>query len=173
MADEFLERCQPEQALEQLRYIFSHIRGRVPASGLYLRAVQTMSRCYRELGENEMAGRYAARVERALANGHFGLPPVAESKNGKMAHTRSQKLDFSVIIPTYNRRPVLAECLDALARQTVRPETFEVIMVDDGSSDETEQFCRSFQPNYSFQYLRQLNAGAGAACNTPAVSIGF
>ena len=35
--------------------------------------------------------------------------------------------------------------------------------MDDGSTDETERFCRSYQPNYSFQYLRQLNAGAGAA----------
>jgi hypothetical protein len=88
VADEFLEHRQPAQALEQWRYIFSHIRGRVPASGLYLRAAQTMSRCYREPGENEMTGQYAARVERALANGHFGLPPAAESKN-KKRHTRS------------------------------------------------------------------------------------
>jgi glycosyltransferase involved in cell wall biosynthesis len=70
---------------------------------------------------------------------------------------------FSVIIPTYNRQPVLAECLHALDRQNVQPEMFEVLVVDDGSTDETEHFCRNFQPNYSFQYLRQLNAGAGAA----------
>ncbi len=163
LADEFLEHRQPAQAWEQLRYIFSHIRGRVPASGLYLRAVQTMSRCYRELGENEMAGQYAARVERALANRHFGLRPATVSKNGQMTRTQSHEPEFSVIIPTYNRDSVLAECLDALARQTVRPDTLEVIVVDDGSSDGTEQFCRNFQPNYSFQYLRQFNAGAGAA----------
>jgi glycosyltransferase involved in cell wall biosynthesis len=70
---------------------------------------------------------------------------------------------FSVIIPTYNRQAVLKECLEALARQTVRLEMFEVIVVDDGSTDETEQFCRGYRPNYSFQYLRELNAGAGAA----------
>jgi hypothetical protein len=35
--------------------------------------------------------------------------------------------------------------------------------VDDGSSDDTAAFCGTFRPNYSFQYLRQLNAGAGAA----------
>jgi hypothetical protein len=99
VADEFLEHRQPAQALEQLRYIFSHIRGRVPASGQYLRAAQTMSRCYHELGENEMAGQYAARVERALANGHFGLRPAAESKNRKTAHAQLHEPNFSVIIP--------------------------------------------------------------------------
>jgi glycosyltransferase involved in cell wall biosynthesis len=163
LAEEFLERHQPAQALEQLRYIFSHVRGRVPTSGLYLRAVQLMMRCYCELGDKEKASQYAARIEHALSNGHLAVRPPPESKNGKKAHAQTQAPSFSVIIPTYNRPRVLAECLQALGRQTVRPEMFEVIVVDDGSTDETEQFCRNFQPNYSFQYLRQLNAGAGAA----------
>jgi O-antigen biosynthesis protein len=162
LADEFLEQHEPARALEQLRHIFSHVRGRVPASGLYLRAVQLMLRCYRELGDNEKAVQYAARVERALSNGHLALRAPPESTNGKRVHAQRHAPDFSVITPTYNRRTVLAQCLDALARQSVRPEMFEVIVVDDGSTDETEQFCHNFQPNYSFQYLRQLNAGAGA-----------
>jgi len=163
LADEFLEQQQPTQALEQLRYIFSHVRGRIPASGMYLRAVQLMLRCYRGLGDHEKTAQYAARVARSFSNGSFALRPPAESKNGKRTHAQTHTPTFSVIIPTYNRQPVLAECLDALAQQSVRPEMFEVIVVDDGSTDETEQFCRNFRPNYSFQYLRQLNAGAGAA----------
>ena len=163
LAEEFLEQHRPIEALEQLRYIFSHVRGRVPASGLYLRAVQLMSYCYRELGDDEKAARYAARVERALSNGNLVLRSLPEQKNEKKVHGQPFAPVFSVIIPTYNRQEVLAECLEALGRQTVRPEMFEVIVVDDGSADATEQFCRKFQPNYSFQYLRQLNAGAGAA----------
>ena len=165
LAEEFLEQKQPARALQQLRYIFSPVRGRVPASGLYLRAVELMSRCYREVGDEEKAAQYAARLKRTLANGNFALRPLAESKNGRKAHaaTHADTPPFSVIIPSYNREAVLKECLDALARQSVRPEIFEVIVVDDGSADGTEQFCRNFQPNYSFQYLRQLNAGAGAA----------
>ena len=164
LAEEFLEQRAPERALEQLRYIFSHVRGRVPASGLYLRAVQLMSRCYGDLGDNEKAAEYARRIERAFSNGHFGVRPAPESKHGSKVHatTHADTPVFSVIVPTYNRQAVLQECLDALARQTMRPETFEVIVVDDGSTDSTEQFCRSYQTNYSFQYLRQLNAGAGA-----------
>ena len=165
LAEEFLEQGEPARALEQLRYIFSHLRGRVPASGLYLRAVQLMSRGYSELGDNEKAAQYARRIDRARSNGHFGARPVVESKNGRKAHaaTPADTPLFSVIIPTYNRQAVLKECLDALTRQTMRPELFEVIVADDGSADETEQFCRNFRPDYSFQYLRQLNAGAGAA----------
>jgi hypothetical protein len=163
LAEEFLERHQPAQALEQLRYIFSHVRGRVPATGLYLRAAQLLVCCYSVLGDNEKAAEYGARIGRVLSNGHFALRAPTESKNGKRSHAQPHVPLFSVIIPTCNRQHVLAECLDALARQTLRPETFEVIVVNDGSTDETEQFCRHFQPNYPFQYLRQLNAGAGAA----------
>jgi hypothetical protein len=165
LAEEFLERGEPARALEQLRYVFSHVRGRVPASGSYLRAVQLMSRGCGALGDNEKTGEYARRIERVFSNGHSGVLPVVESKNGRKVHAARHAVAsvFSVIIPTFNRQAVLKECLDALALQTMRPEMFAVIVVDDGSTDETEQFCRKFQPDYSFQYLRQLNAGAGAA----------
>src|SRR5277367_587177 len=86
LAEEFLEQRAPERALEQLRYIFSHVRGRVPASGLYLRAVQLMSYCYRELGDDENASRYAGRIEKALSNGHLALRPPPEPKNGTKVH---------------------------------------------------------------------------------------
>jgi tetratricopeptide (TPR) repeat protein len=153
-AEEFLWQQQPADALEQLRYIFSHVRGRVPTSGLYLRALQLMGRCYRELGNIEKAAQYAARTARALSNGHLALRPPAESKIGKRAHAQPHAPVFSVIVPTYNRQRVLAECLHALARQNVQPEMFDVIVVDDGSTDDTEQYCRNFRPNHSFQYLR-------------------
>ena len=163
LAEDFLAARQPAEALEQLRYIFSHVRGRVPATGLYLRAVELMARCYRELGDVEKAAQYARRVERLISNGSAVIRSSAKSKNTQ--HTKSQAHTpfFSVIVPTYNRQRVLAQCLDALSRQSVAPDIFEVIVVDDGSSDGTEQLCRNFRAAFPFQYLRQLNAGAGAA----------
>ncbi|MGA9180706.1 MAG: glycosyltransferase [Candidatus Acidiferrales bacterium] len=163
LAEEFLSQHRPADALAQLRYIFSHVRGRVPGSGLYLHAVELMSRCYRELGEGERAAQFAVRVERLLSNGDRAERVSSKSKSGRAIHSQARTPLFSVIIPTYNRRFVLAECLDALARQSLAPEMFEVVVVDDGSSDDTAAFCGTFRPNYSFQYLRQLNAGAGAA----------
>jgi len=72
LAEEFLVQGEPARALEQLRYIFSHLRGRVPASGLYLRAVQLMSRGYGELGENEKAAEYARRIQGGSLEWTFG-----------------------------------------------------------------------------------------------------
>ena len=163
LAEEFLVAQRPAGALEQLRYIFSHVRGRVSATGVYLRAVELMARCYRELGDVEKAAQYSRRVDKLISNGNGAVRTAAKTKNGREAHSRPNTPMFSVIIPTYNRKGVLTQCLEALARQSVAPETFEVIVVDDGSTDDTEQFCRDFQAAFPFQYLRQLNAGAGAA----------
>ena len=46
---------------------------------------------------------------------------------------------LSVVIPTYNRLPILQKCLSALERQTVAaPITgYEIVLVDDGSTDAT------------------------------------
>ena len=45
----------------------------------------------------------------------------------------------SVVIPTYNRRPILEKCLDALERQRFEGglDQYEVVVVDDGSTDGT------------------------------------
>ena len=45
----------------------------------------------------------------------------------------------SVIVPTFNRSAKLRRCLEALARQSILPQEFEVIVVDDGSTDGTRE----------------------------------
>ena len=50
----------------------------------------------------------------------------------------------SVVIPTYNRKPILEKCLDALERQRVAGplDQYEVVVVDDGSTDGTPAWLR-------------------------------
>jgi len=73
---------------------------------------------------------------------------------------------ISVIIPTYNRKRVLGDCLGALLRQTLPFDKFEVIVVDDGSRDETKSVARSFIKNgFNLKYVRQENQGQGVARN--------
>ena len=50
---------------------------------------------------------------------------------------------FSIIIPTYNRKTQLEECIDSLKSLQFPSTTFEVIIVDDGSSDDTKVFLES------------------------------
>ncbi|WP_136806347.1 glycosyltransferase family 2 protein [Desulfosediminicola flagellatus] len=71
----------------------------------------------------------------------------------------------SVIIPTYNRKHFLPRALDSIFRQTHK--CFEVIIVDDGSTDSTEQYVRGlkYQHKCNIRYLRQENKGPAAARN--------
>ncbi|MCL5776862.1 glycosyltransferase family 2 protein [Limibaculum sp. FT325] len=71
---------------------------------------------------------------------------------------------FSIIIPSYNRLPLLRECLESVRAQTFRD--FELIVVDDGSTDGTFEFLASEVPRA--RIARQANAGPSAARNSGA-----
>ncbi len=71
---------------------------------------------------------------------------------------------ISVVIPAYNVERVIGRCLDALLAQTLTRDQYEIIVVDDGSTDGTGAAARA----RSVRVLRQENCGAGAARNTGA-----
>ena len=67
---------------------------------------------------------------------------------------------FSVIIPVYNRPAHLRRAVESVLAQTLRD--YELIVVDDGSTDETTEVARSFP---AVRYARQENRGVSAARN--------
>lgn len=70
----------------------------------------------------------------------------------------------SIVIPVYNVAPYLERCLDSIGRQS-RPD-FEVLLVDDGSTDQSRHICQQFvRKDRRFRLLTQENAGASAARN--------
>jgi len=77
-------------------------------------------------------------------------------------------MEISVLIPTYNNRPVLTRTLEALAAQTLPPDQYEVIIVDDGSTDGTAEMIGQFRGSLLIQYLAQANRGRAAARNLGA-----
>jgi GT2 family glycosyltransferase len=71
----------------------------------------------------------------------------------------------SVIIPTYNRAYCLEQTLRSVFDQSHTP--LEVIVVDDGSTDETGDLCiQMARRDGRLRYMRQANAGVSAARNT-------
>ena len=70
----------------------------------------------------------------------------------------------SVIIPVYNSKDYLAECIESVISQTLKD--IEIILIDDGSTDESLNICESFSKLDSrISILRQKNKGAGEARN--------
>lgn len=81
-------------------------------------------------------------------------------------------IELSVIIPTHNRASRLRACLEALTRQTQPPGDFDVIVVDDGSTDDTAQLLSQLEPPYSLRVIHQEKRGQSAARNRGAEGAG-
>lgn len=74
-------------------------------------------------------------------------------------------MKISVVIPTYNRKNKLFRALQSVRNQTMEPD--EVIVVDDGSIDNTESFIKNLCGSWpELKYIYQSNQGPGAARNT-------
>jgi len=71
---------------------------------------------------------------------------------------------FSVIIPVHNDWAPLRTCLESLASQE-NPPSFEVIVVDDGSTEEAPESIRSWSNSYPLTIITQPHAGISAARN--------
>ena len=108
--------------------------------------------------------------DRARAKTVLDRPAArAELTDGRADHARSglprRMPTVSVVIPTYNRKQVLAKTLEALDGQTLDAGLFEVIVVDDGSSDGTGELVESFQGGFDLRCERCQNGGLAAARN--------
>jgi cellulose synthase/poly-beta-1,6-N-acetylglucosamine synthase-like glycosyltransferase len=71
---------------------------------------------------------------------------------------------ISVIVPAYNARATIESCLTALQSQTLEAEGYELIVVDDGSTDGTAALVEPFD----VRLIRQANAGPASARNRGA-----
>lgn len=72
---------------------------------------------------------------------------------------------ISVVVPTYNAENTVDRCLRALAEQTVPPDRYEIIVVDDGSADGT---CATIRKHEGVRLFEQAHAGPAAARNLGA-----
>lgn len=76
----------------------------------------------------------------------------------------------SIVIPTYNRKELLRKCLMSLANQTYPEDRFEVIVVDDGSTDGSHMLTGEYAKILHIRYIRQQNMGPATARNAGAAA---
>jgi MoaA/NifB/PqqE/SkfB family radical SAM enzyme/glycosyltransferase involved in cell wall biosynthesis len=75
-------------------------------------------------------------------------------------------MDISIVIPTYNRKLKLKACLESLFRQDYPQDVFEIIVIDDGSTDGTKYMVEEFSRiNPNLRYFNQKRKGPAAARN--------
>ena len=72
-------------------------------------------------------------------------------------------MKISVIIPTYNREKFLNKTIDSVLNQTVQAD--EIIIIDDGSTDDTKTFISNYHDD-KIKYIYQQNNGVSNARNT-------
>lgn len=75
-------------------------------------------------------------------------------------------MKLSIIIPAYNAAPYIDKCIRSCENQDISQEEYEIIVVDDGSIDDTKKCVSELQYIYSnIVYIYQENARQGAARN--------
>lgn len=82
----------------------------------------------------------------------------------------SDAIDFSVVIPTYNRPRELAVCLESVAQLDYPRERFEVLVVDDGSETPLEPVIAQHRADLRITLIRQARGGPARARNCGAAA---
>lgn len=77
--------------------------------------------------------------------------------------SNSSKIQFSVITPVYNRPDELDELLLSLSKQTITD--FEVVIIEDGSTQKSDQVVEKYQSTLDIKYFFKENTGPGKSRN--------
>jgi glycosyltransferase involved in cell wall biosynthesis len=75
---------------------------------------------------------------------------------------------ITVTICTYNRADLLSGAIESLVKQTLSPACFEILVVDNASTDDTVGIVQTYQeqcPDYVIRYLHEVHLGVGHARN--------
>ena len=73
--------------------------------------------------------------------------------------------DLTVLMPTFNRSTVLRQTLEALCRVRAGELSIEIVVIDNGSTDDTPQVLREFSSRLPLRQIYEPNAGKSNALN--------
>ncbi|MEW6386273.1 MAG: glycosyltransferase [Thermodesulfobacteriota bacterium] len=103
-----------------------------------------------------------------LARRAQGSRPVTSARSGPGQGLTTKELEASIIIPVFNNFPLTRQCLESI-RQYTSGDNYEVIVVDNGSRDETPEFLfQEVKAGRVRALFNQQNNGFAKACNQGA-----
>lgn len=83
-----------------------------------------------------------------------------------MGKMKKYKYKISMIVPVYNVSEYLEECLDSLLAQTIDKKQMEILLINDGSTDNSLEICQKYAQEYSvFKLFTKENEGLSATRN--------
>jgi MoaA/NifB/PqqE/SkfB family radical SAM enzyme/GT2 family glycosyltransferase len=97
------------------------------------------------------------RVKKGIHISDEGYKKISDSQENP-----SQIPYVSIVIPTFNRSKILKNTITSLCNQTYPSSDFEVIVVDDGSKDDTPEMIKSLKTPFRIRYYAQNDLGYGA-----------
>ena len=74
-------------------------------------------------------------------------------------------MKISIIIPVFNSADYLKRCLDSITKQTFNLDDVEVIIINDGSTDKSEEIIKQYKLKLNLHYLKQKNHGQSYSRN--------
>ena len=102
---------------------------------------------------------YGILLDKTAQKNILEIPFDNISKNSLLQKVDNLSRKISVIIPTYNRKKQLFECIISILRQTYI--NFEIIIIDDNSSDNTKQMILNIDDERIHYYCNKKNMGVG------------
>ena len=117
-----------------------------------------------------------AQIKKYLLSAKGKLGRQAKKMNGRvllryfsrLARQEGKRFIFSIVIPVFNCEEYVGETLDSVLNQKyVGNKHTQIILVNDGSTDGSEEICLDYQRRYpqTIQYISQPNGGVSAARN--------
>lgn len=84
--------------------------------------------------------------------------------HNKKRSMKKAKPKVSIIVPVYNTKDFIYDCLDSLVNQTYK--NIEIVIVDDGSNDGSDMVCQEYQEKYgNIVFVSKENGGLSSARN--------
>ena len=93
------------------------------------------------------------------------VSPKPRAERPVRSSDRDSDIAISVVVPVYNVEPFVERCLDSLKAQTDDIPT-EIIVIDDGSTDESGRIVDGYRSDPRFRIVHQCNQGFSGARNT-------